>query len=764
MGEQIKKIAWACLMGTMLIGCGSQENIDAFIKTDVNHAVVSRVGANKAIAEQLYKAGLMSEKEYNDMAKALDDSAKTYMGDSIADNEKIQSKLFEAIVDWRAPKFNGKEAVRDGKNVVIDQGLTEDEWYNAHVTSYVSKETPSDKLGVPLLKGKGSTITPITLIEPSIGEDLNKRFGYTVHVMKPMNELEGTKSVDDLMARVQSAIKSDGKVDETVLGQLFEKAKDENGKGVTLLDTSKAEYQIVKASSGSALVDKDNMVLGDYTKDRDYGIDISGETNPGKDMILKSATTGIELLALRFIEFDKEAVDRVIAKLGMNSDQYLFVGNNVYIMEYPVYYVSEIKENKENENMYESIFSKSELSINMRTGKLMKNGIYMENEDPYINIAGAKSNGEESHSSFVIIGEIPEGERLKIGDNSVSIRSGMVVLRDYLEGTYAPNVVSGESVVVLGRKMRVKAFSGSKAQIFAEFYDKEGKKIAGLPAVYVSDIADMGTLASSSPKVMHLGGVGEAKGDYSGSSEEGSNIAKVNALTRSVVTSVKPSVAFPSSTIGAVDNIQSSKPLFYAMAVRKDIFESGLFSGWVNNTDTAKNSLGWWQGWLAHVDRRYNYTINHSALENYLVDNYASDLQLDGIVILDLSIIAKIQNEFEVDNRVATVRGFRTAFVIIGWALLVYGMLLLMAWMLDTNVDLGLNILKKLSFGQMTATKDIQLMGDRYVGLGAVFRKAMVVASMGILLIRVNMVDVVGYMVRMFSGLSGMISGLLNGI
>lgn len=762
MRNTVIKVLMIGFMGLFIVGC-STEKLDAFIRTDVDLAMASRIAANKSVAKQLYDAGLMSEEELKDINKQLDDANSAYTGENLASNSKMQKKLFNGIVDWNAPDYKSSS------------GLTEEDWKDAVITSYIRDNVKGAESKIPLMGGTGSIITPITLIEPKTGEELNKRFGYTVHVLKPMAELEGTKNVDDLMARVQSAVKKDGKVDEKILGQLFERAKDENGNDVTLLDTTKDEYKIVKESKGSNAVGLDNKVKGDYTLSKQGELG-NKEARPGLDMVIKSSTTQDSLITMRFIEFDTEAVNNVIKTLGMNPDQYVFSGNNVYIMEYPVYYVSEIKDNKDDANRFESVFSKSSLALNMQTGKMMKKGsawgnegdtgVYMDDTDPYLSVNGATSNEEESQSAFVIMGEVPEDDQIKVGAGKVAIRTGMVVLRDYLETTYAPNVVEGENLVVLGRKIRVKTFAGSKDEVFAEFYDKSGKPLEDSSKLYVNDIADFESLNSKSPTIQSIGRVGEekktTKASIDNSSEnEKRDLNKIEELDITIQASIKPTIAFPSKSLGRVDYSMSNKPLFYGMAVKTNMFETGLFSGWINAQNSQENSLDWWRKWLVNPNRAYMYKINWGGLEGFLESNYVAELQESGVMVLDLEVIAKIQQDYTQENVKATVRQFRTIFIIIGWLLVVYGAVLLMAWMLDTNVDLGFNILEKLSFRQMIATKDPEIMNETYVGFGGIVRKSMVIATLGIILISVNITTIVAYMVSMFGGLAEMIADLI---
>lgn len=750
-----------CLV-VLITGCADDKKLNAFIRTDVTTAIDSRVAANISIVEKMRAAGLLTEDEATKLKQNLQNAASAYSGEKLASNEKTRTAIFNAVVDWRAPKFSPDS---EGKM----DGMEKGEWYDAHVTSYIAKEIGKEvsKI-VPLFKGTGSTVTPIMLIDPQTGVDLNEKFGFEVHVLKPLGETESAKSIDEAMALVASALADDGKVNEAILSQVFEVAKDSEGKPIKLLDTTDDRYKVVKASKGSKKVGSDNKVKDDYVIDSEDNLSLQGGYNakPGVDMVLKSNATKRDLLAVRFIEFDQDAVDRIIATIGVNPDQYLFYNNKVYVMEYPVFALDSITMTEE---VFKSSFIKSDIGLNIKTGKLVRKskdgGIYMENSDPYLSVNGAKSANEESKSSFTILGEEENGLEFLRGWSKVKVKTARVVLRDYLEATYAPGVVDNENLVVLGRKVRIKNFSGPISILFAEFYDKAGNKFEDVNGIYLKDIADFDSLVGEDPVVKRLPKEGEELGEQEATGVvTGSVLEKIDELGREIVDSIKPVSPFPGSKLGAVDSGVSSKPLFYALTVTASPFETALFSGWINNGDQTQNSLGWWQNWLASPARSYLYRINGGALQKYLENNYTFDLQQNGVVILDLKVIAAIQNQMNAENRNNTIAQYRTGFVVIGWGLMVYGMILMLAWVLDTNVDLGFNLLEKLSFKQMIATKDETIMGDRYVGIGTVAVKALIMLVVGVVLISLNVIDLILIVVKMFGGIADIITSLIGWI
>lgn len=795
-------IIFICII-TTLSGCSS-ERLEAFADTDLVQLMKDRINANKAIANRLYTAGLITESERDSILKTIDSQLDVFLSDKISTSTTLQNRIFGAVVDWSAPEWNKSR-----------KGYKEDEWEEEIITTYVAKN--NEKLAnkrVKLFKGKGTVITPIEIVKGKVAEDINDRFGYKVYILRPFGDVEGGsgKSLDETIDIIAEATKNKDKVNTADLEQLFELAVDEHGNPVTLLDLTKRKNRIVGYSTGSTLVtdetfkyDKNGKVVVDQVGNevkKDVSVhkksfntpDAKGEL-PGHDMVVKDRKTGkIPMMAIRFREFNSEAVDNIIKTLGMNPDQYLFYtkkgDNRVYIMEYPIYYVSAIREKPGNINEYICDLEKSNIGINVRTGKLIKYGkawgketdpaVYLEDNDPYLQLRGAKSHNEEGRSAFVVQGATPKGEGLEVGENKQKVRTGRIVLRDYLEATYAPGVVGNENVAVLGRKIRILQFEGSKKNVMAKYYGKDGKQLEKTGNLYVNDFADLESLAGDKPIVKYIGSPEEAKstGDGDTGSSEGvgghlgdikDSILKIEELDEKVVTKINPTTQFPGKTIGRADNNSNSKPLFYAMAVKKNMFSTALFSGWIMN-ESSENSLKWWIEWLAHPNRTYKYTINKNSLEDYLVGNYAFELNEAGIIVLDLETISKIQQEYKEQDRKSTTRWFRTTFVVIGWAILCYAMILMLAWVIDVNFGLGIGLLEIVSFGNWVAVRgDDGIPYDevgtgKYVTFNKMLPKTIRIAIIGILLIFVNVIDVVVYLIDIFGGAAKVMDKLIRGV
>lgn len=811
-------------LGT-LYGCSNQK-LEAFLKTDLNTIMSSRVQANKAIVDTLNASGLISTSEKETILASIDKQMSSYLTD-ISTNTELQKKLLAAAVDWAGPSWSSygpTKAVNyvdgSGKNKtkqVNSLGYTEDEWNESVLTTYMVNNGYTSSFNMPLFNGKGSNIEPISIVDGKTGETINSRFGYKVYVIKPFENIDGGKSLDEVIEMVKKATKDPEKIDNTILNKLFQPAKDSKNNDVTLLDISKRNNQVIANSTGSTLVDDAKFALeGGLVKETYAGNKVIGTVNssksslntkqteakPGNDMIIRAANGQVPIMSIRFHEFNKDAVDNIVKTLGMNPDQYLFTTydsdgnseNRVYIMEYPVNYVDTIKNNDKDLSQYIMEFKKSNMGINVRTGKLVKygtawgkekeEGVYMDDSDPYLSVAGAANNTAEGQSAFVVDGTSADGQEMVIGESKTKVKTGRIILRDYLEATYAPGIVDNEPIVIFGRKLRILQFSGSKNNIVAKYYDKEGKVIENSASLMIDDFADFAALNNTTkPTVKYIGRVGEGGGGDTGNNGSGSptittdandlkaSIVKIDELDKKVEKSIKPSTQFPGKEVGKSDYDNSKKPIFYAMAIKKNMFDTSLFSGWINNKDNQKNSLVWWASWLSNENRSYKYTINTTLLEEYLMGNYVFELQEDGIVILDLETIAKIQVEFEAIEKESNSLLARTSFIVFGYALVMYSFILILAWAVDTNIDLGFNILGKLSFGNWVAIKDPEeYMGydnedsKKYLSFRSMLLKALGVAVIGVILILINVIDVVIYLIAIFGGIAKAISNIITGI
>lgn len=842
--ERIKK---KVILGTLVLGmtltltgCDMPEDL----QVNISNAFRDRANQNLEIASDLHNSGIISDNTFQLLSDSITKNLAEY-GASIKDTKGAAGKnLLKACVAWRVvPK-----PVYDSNNEkIISYTLTNgggEDWASQFLTNYMlygrdKGQDPGQLSNAPILGGNSKQIKPIEVISESLVEQLNTELSIPVYVLK--TNISDAYGIDGIMEAVKQA---ESNKSESGLLTYFEEAKykDVNGntKTLTLMDPTNSSEQLVRISSGapraSTDLTVDNPLKGsdvpntykglslsaDNSADNvPNGLGISYENEPGKDMII---TMGNEpIMAIRVIEFNKEAVNTLKEKIGLNKNRYMVINNKAYLMEYPIGYIDGFKENEDRES-YKSIIKESQIGFNLLTGDFSKfeinkdgvitnSSVVTNKEDPYLTFDGAKSSSDETKASLVLYGSTGvsvEGEEedecnvpwnMAIGTYTTNdgeikdriVNTGRIVLRDYLEATYAPGVVGSDKLIVLGRKLRILKLEGSKADIVARFYDKDGNLLEGDGAkLYIDDFADIDKLNSSSPKVGYISRLKEkidvsaddlvtdsdtSLPDEDDTLDEDANIedliknsvSKIDKLDKLVLGKIKVSTTFPGTNIGVSDySAVDEKPLFYAMTVKASMFQTGLFSGWVQSTDAEKNSTVWWNDWLGK--HGFTYKINTDNLVNYLKGNYAYDLNKAGIVILDLETIAKIQQEYTQQHQVETAHGLRTLFIVVGYILIAYSTILLIAWNVDVNVDLGFNILEKISFGKWVAVKDYEEMPymntdeTTFIKFGELVVKCIVIIALGMILIMVNIIDVILMLIQLFGGIAEYITRIITGV
>lgn len=801
--KTMKLVLLLVLITFTLTGCG--KHLQTFVETDLRDMITNRIVANQNAAKQLFNAGLMTELEYETIMSALKEKETELLKANEGD-KTAQITMFSAMASFRTVPWVGTGEKNANNKKINAEGYTEKEWkeYIASnaINLYFDKIPGKNYLNV--LRGSG-TVVPISIIDEKTGTDINKRFGFPIYVLKTAQDLGGSDvemPLDEISEMINMAISDPNNIDLAILDKYFTPALDANGNKITLLDTTKRENKIVVTSDGSSSTyvnhpdssRNPNKVLKSQRSNTSYAGSVY-TNRPGKDMIVRQE--GYEIFSVRFTEFNQDAIDKVIRTLGLSDSKYLITadgaGGRVYLLEYPVHYVESFKEDGDK---FESNFSQSNLGVNLKTGDFVKYsgawdsskdgqslaGVTTIKDDPYLNLRGAQNNTDVAHASFSLYGN----SELVLGEKNVTVEVGRLVLKDYLEATYAPGVVSGENVVLFGRKIRIENFSGNKDRVVARFYNQLGKKMDLGGELFINDFADIEKLMSGSPEINYIKYLGEADVDTVGSSEQtddpdatdGSDenpsneeliqqaIRKIDRLPIKSVSEIKPSIGFPSSQIGRVDNHESETPYFYAMAVKKGMFETGLFSGWIYDTDNETESLLWWNNWLS--DHKYLYKIDKTILEEYLMGSYAYELGQQGILVLDLETIAKIQDEYREKDKIDQNRFINTIVMLVGAILIGYSILMLLAWVLDTNVDLGFNILEKMTFGHYIAVSDesevpqIDTESRRYIGFGNLVIKCCIIVVVGVVLIIVDFMQIGYWLIQVFGGIAKMISRIIN--
>jgi len=222
----------------------------------------------------------------------------------------------------------------------------------------------------------------------------------------------------------------------------------------------------------------------------------------GKDLVIFSDT--VPVMGIRLQELDNKVVDSILEQVNGAGDSYLIdyvngdkrQGARVYKMYYPVSYVDSVSwDSTSNKASFET--KESDLiNVNIMTGKvnLINDNSYYKPEElkdiePLYNVLGNSDN----ESSFTIW----KKAKFKEEHNGVETEfdSNSILLKDYLEYTYMPGFMPGETYTALGRKVRLYGIQpdGSFKDVasIGKFIDKLGAPVSGAEPIQLGDLIDI---------------------------------------------------------------------------------------------------------------------------------------------------------------------------------------------------------------------------------------------------------------------------------
>ena len=638
---------------------------------------------------------------------------------------------------------------------------------------------------------------PIDLIG-DISEDINAKLRAQVYVLRSdIATVDDCSTTDGISAIIQSAIKNNGEVDASKLNNYFVRALDSNGNPVKLVADDDHSYDIFADS-------KDNI---------DKNVNAVGQ-----DLVIEQYKESV--LSLKFHEFNYGTYEKLQDLIGLNQGKYLFYQSDsgwiAYLMEYPVSVVDNMTDN--NDETVTVDFVKSGLGINFQTGKFIKydsdgnggwkaSGNAVTTDSPYFTTSSSDSNSSLGLSSLVLKGYTTT-EVSNTQGNKVEVYTGRVVLRDYLEATWAPGSTEydDEDIVVFGRKLRIDtqgsywketgetvtdALSGGtlkqyklvypKADSIACYININGEEVESQAKLKITDFCEIGakdgtTLDDAANDrwnntiIKSIVPSSQTKTTLEktvNALESKPNISNISSTTE--VDSINCTYMFPSADIGNVDYKQDTdkKQRFYCLLVKEGLFDNSLYNDWLNSkSETA--SLNWWNKYLGQ--ETYIYKIGLSELSDYIRGNYKYEVTQEGNIILDLEAIADIQEIFDNEHSVEQVQFIRTIFVVLGIFLIAYSMILMLAWVLDTSVDIGVSLLNKLTFGHWIAIKyaeDIPSYHDpdsKYIDGKHMFISCLIIIAVAIIAIRVDENYIALQMIKFFGGIGSKIEEIIRGI
>ena len=639
-------------------------------------------------------------------------------------------------------------------------------------------------------------ITPLSLVSYALANEISNKMNFEVYVLKPeIFTQDGNSTLDSVVATTKEAFKknSSGELNKdstTINGMLADyfQPLQENGNNVTLLDLAGDDYR-----DFSIIQYSDDVDINNYDHNQ----------MPGKDLVITQRKIGVPVMAIKFFEFNHDAYKKLDSMLGINDGKFMFVANKdgkglsgrVYILEYPVYALDTLNDSG---NKVTGTFKHSGLGINFYTGKVLKyeldsyadgeyafksNGKVIDDTTVnYLTVLGADSNSQDGKSSFIVKGKTNMEYDIDIGTTTKHINTevGRIILRDYLEGTYAPGFHTSEDVVAFGRKIRLMfhEWSGenseqavwNKTTAAAKFIDKDGNDVEDSAMLYITDFCDADSLLDGdTARVEILPGLNEVYESIQSTSVQTSDYKSIDNLDVHKVSSISPTLLFPSTEIDKEDFVSdnTAKQRFWVLTTRKGIFNSGLYTGWINSTSESA-SLTWWNAYLSANSMKYK--VDQIELNSYITGNYKYEVGRHGeVLIVDLDTIKFIQDQMTEDTEIERNQLIRTSFIILGWFLICYSVLLILAWAVDTNADIGIDLLNKLTMGNWIAVKyseDIpahDISGVKCIDPSRLMFGTIILIVVGILLININIFDLIIVLIEYVGSLSRALEKLLQG-
>lgn len=775
---KLKKLSGILLLGiTSLCMSGCSVKIDV-VSAELVKAIEERAQTNISVIEDLANTGFITEQEKTEWIKSITDLTAKYTNTAGMEPKDLTTLTNAMAYIDESPtaseKYDLFEEKKDGEGHTyrVLNGILEDDWddtYLPAVLKTVNKGKYWTTVGV-----HSGTITSLPMVTTNMQDIINQRLSLPIYVLKSQADIENSENnlgLDGIVEQIAQATADPNKINDKILANYFQNSNQ------TLLDLGGNSLSVISETTSNTS---------------------SSANQLGKDLVIRQC--GFDALSVRLTEFNPDTLDVLKKVVGSGSSKFIFSNGKLYLMEYPVYILNQIK--RVDDSSYNTIVGPSSIHLSLKTKELyrrMSDGTYkqIDSSDAYWTFGGAASNTDASLSSFVLWGsstkldisfDFKAGSGLSNYNKMEEVPGGYarIVLRDYLEGSYAPGLVSNENVVAFGRRVRVAGFANTDEgdasgrpmdQAFAYYINRDGSKNENLPDLFIDDIADATGLGfyGNEPRVYYIQR-GNVNKDADGMTpldaselEDGlkTSLQAVNQLTWEAKDTITPYIKFPGTSIATVDNFYDSKPQFYVIPVVKGFFESALYSDWLSSSDQTA-SLTWWNNWL--TSHNFAYQINSSALEELLLGNYQFELNQQGVVILDLETIAKIQEDYEEIDQAEKTKSIRTLFVVLGWLLIALSIIFLLAWTLDTNVDFGVNILEKLTFGHWIAIKYedempyTDLQGRSYITLKALSIKILVMIFVGLVLIFVPVTNIAVKFIEIFGGFADIVSNLLSGI
>lgn len=491
--------------------------------------------------------------------------------------------------------------------------------------------------------------------------------------------------------------------------------------------------------------------------------------------------------------------------------------DNSYYMSVNIYTGKLIKNKKisadevqkatvDNDNSYMIVAKKTEQTASSKSSFELTKGSYK------FTVKGVTQNSKPTNSTN-------KGDYFK--NNPTKVEVPEILCKDYLEAVYAPGFNSGEDWVAFGRKIRLENYtievdSNKKATLkwnlksssnVAGYVDINGDTVSKAKLQY-NELADIKSYRDGFAEIVddtdpntgtqtfseniltdkeinvHLADYQDELNDTDKQPQNDDGTLKATKNTKIqlessgtssaegikkldswITNDMYVSVPFPSDYIDSADYKDAGfadrqNQMFYAIGTTKTIFENDLYTGWINKSqsdeDSEKACMDWFINWLS--DNEYKYTLENDKLDTYLKNNYSYEFaKANDIILINPEVVAKLQKDLDEEKSLSQAKKFTSVFKIIGWGLISYSLILIVAWVLDTMVDIGIKLTNKLTFGKWEAVRyesDLPAVADdshiKYISLPTLIKSVLVIDIVGIILIVVPALKLLAGLLSIF--------------
>lgn len=189
-------------------------------------------------------------------------------------------------------------------------------------------------------------------------------------------------------------------------------------------------------------------------------------------------------------------------------------------------------------------------------------------------------------------------------------------------------------------------------------------------------------------------------------------------------------------------------PTVYGMCTGLRVTEANLTGSWLGNTESSSTGVVKWNNWLS--SNHFKYSVDIYEILKLMGLVFDAQTKGENAIVFDEEALEVVYNELKGKTEAEAIRWLRTVSRIFGFIITSYGMLLLGAWMFDTNVYAGPKLVRIMTFGKWEAIRDKSDIGGmcgveddfRFVDLRDMVVALIEFTAIGVLLWYVDFFDI----------------------